>query len=150
MILDVCCGSKMFYFDKTPKDVIFMDVRQETYILCDGREAGIKLDIVGDFRQIPFKDNYFEMVIFDPPHLVKAGQNSWLAKKYGVLNKETWKDDIRQGFVECMRVLKSKGTLIFKWNEDQIKISQILNIIDYKPLCGNRRSKTHWLIFIKE
>lgn len=150
MVLDVRCGSKMFYFDKTPEDVIFMDIRQETYILCDGREVCIKPDIIGDFMQIPFKDNYFEMVIFDPPHLVKAGQNSWLAKKYEVLNKETWKDDIRQGFKECMRVLKSKGTLIFKWNEDQIKLSQILNIIDYKPLCGNRRSKTHWLIFIKE
>ena len=146
MILDVCCGSKMFYFDKTPKDVIFMDIRQETNILCDGREICIKPDIIGDFRQIPFKDNYFETVIFDPPHLVKAGQNSWLAKKYGVLNKETWKEDIAQGFKECMRVLKPKGTLIFKWNEDQIKLSQILNIIDYKPLCGNRRSKTHWLI----
>ena len=150
MILDVCCGSKMFYFDKTPKDVIFMDIRQETHILCDGREVCIKPDIMGDFRQIPFKDNYFEMVIFDPPHLVKAGQNSWLAKKYGVLNKKTWKDDIRKGFVECMRVLKSKGTLVFKWNEDQIKLSEILNIIDYKPLLGNRRNKTHWLIFIKE
>ena len=125
MILDVCCGSKMFYFDKSPKDVIFMDIRQETHVLCDDREVCIKPDIVGDFRQIPFKDNYFEIVIFDPPHLVKAGQNSWLAKKYGVLNKETWEDDIRQGFRECMRVLKSKGTLIFKWNEEQIKLSQI-------------------------
>lgn len=150
MILDVCCGSKMFYFDKNPRDVIFMDIREETHILCDSREVCIKPDIVGDFRQIPFNDNYFEMVIFDPPHLVKAGQNSWLAKKYGVLNKETWKDDIRQGFAECMRVLKSKGTLVFKWNEDQIKLSEILNIIDYKPLLGNRRNKTHWLIFIKE
>ena len=150
MILDVCCGSKMFYFDKNPRDVIFMDIREETHILCDGREVCIKPDIVGDFRQIPFNDNYFEMVIFDPPHLVKAGQNSWLAEKYGVLNKETWKDDIRQGFAECMRVLKSKGTLVFKWNEDQIKLSEILNIIDYKPLLGNRRNKTHWLIFIKE
>src|SRR3712207_4882255 len=112
MILDVCCGSKMFYFDKSPKDVIFMDIREETHILCDGRELSIKPDIMGDFRKIPFKDDYFDMVVFDPPHLKNIGESSWMAKKYGVLNKDTWKEDIKQGFRECMRVLKPCGTLI--------------------------------------
>ena len=49
-----------------------------------------------------------------------------------------------------MRVLKPNGTLIFKWNEQQIKLKRILEIIDYKPLFGNRRDKTHWLVFFKE
>lgn len=150
MILDVCCGSKMFYFDKNPKNVIFMDIREESHILCDGRELNIKPDIVGDFRKIPFTDNYFETVVFDPPHLKQLGENSWMAKKYGVLNKDTWQDDIKQGFKECMRVLKPRGTLIFKWNEEQIKLAEILKSIDFKPLLGNRRAKTHWLIFVKE
>lgn len=150
MILDVCCGSKMFYFDKNPKDVIFMDIREESHILCDGRELNIKPDVVADFRKIPFKDDHFDMVVFDPPHLKQLGENSWMAKKYGVLNKDTWKDDIKQGFKECMRVLKPCGTLIFKWNEEQIKLAEILKNIDFKPLLGNRRAKTHWLIFVKE
>lgn len=46
--------------------------------------------------------------------------------------------------------LKLNGTLIFKWNEDQIKLSEILKIIDFEPLFGNKRSKTHWLVFMKE
>jgi len=31
---------------------------------------------------MPFADESFYMVVFDPPHLVRAGENQWLAKKY--------------------------------------------------------------------
>lgn len=148
-ILDACCGSKMFWFDKEHEDVIYMDNRQLKETLCDGRTLNVNPDIVADFRDMPFKDESFYLVVFDPPHLKQLGENSWMAKKYGKLN-ETWKEDIKQGFDECMRVLKTNGTLIFKWNEDQIKLSEILKAINCKPLFGNRRSKTHWLVFMKE
>ena len=127
-----------------------MDNRKLENVLCDGRKLVINPDIVADFREIPFKDNTFYLVVFDPPHLVRAGDNSWLAKKYGKLNPDTWEEDIKQGFNECMRVLKQNGTLIFKWNEDQIKLKEILSVIEYKPLFGNKRSKTHWLVFMKD
>lgn len=149
-ILDACCGSKMFWFDKENADVIFMDNRELDETLCDGRSLHIKPDIVADFRKMPFNDESFYLVVFDPPHLINAGDNSWLVKKYGKLNKETWKEDIAQGFKECMRVLKKNGVLIFKWNEEQIKLNDILRCLPQKPLFGNRRSKTHWLCFIKE
>ena len=148
-ILDACCGSKMFWFDKENEETIFMDNRQIDTKLCDGRRLIIKPDIIADFRNIPFEDNTFYLVIFDPPHLKQAGENSWLAKKYGTLDKQTWPQDIRQGFNECIRVLKPNGTLIFKWNEEQIKLKDILKVIEYKPLFGNKRSKTHWLVFMK-
>lgn len=34
-ILDVCCGSRMFYFDKNNPDVVFMDCRklEENYAM---------------------------------------------------------------------------------------------------------------------
>ncbi len=149
-ILDACCGSKMFYFNKENKNVMFMDNRQVSEILCDGRKLEIKPDVVADFRKMPFDDNTFKIVIFDPPHLVNVGENSWLAKKYGKLSKDSWQADIRQGFSECMRVLDIYGVLIFKWNEEQIKLKEILNVINYKPLFGNKRAKTHWLVFVKE
>lgn len=148
-VLDVCCGSKMFWFDKNNEKVVFMDNRVLKDTLSDGRKLEVKPDIVADFRNIPFEDNTFYMVVFDPPHLLKVGENSWLCKKYGKLS-ENWPDDIRKGFNECMRVLKPNGTLIFKWNEQQVKLSEILKNIDYKPLFGNRRSNTHWLVFMKE
>ena len=148
-ILDACCGSRMFWFDKENEETIFMDNRQIDTKLCDGRRLIIKPDIVADFKDMPFEDNTFYLVIFDPPHLKQAGENSWLAKKYGTLDKDTWPQDIRQGFNECMRVLKPNGTLVFKWNEEQIKLSEILKTIEYKPLFGNKRAKTHWLVFMK-
>ena len=148
-ILDACCGSRMFWFDKENENVVFMDNRELEDILCDGRKLEVKPDIVADFRNIPFKDNSFYLVVFDPPHLKQIGETSYMAKKYGKLN-ENWTTDIKQGFKECMRVLKPNGTLIFKWNEQQIKLKEILEIIDYKPLFGNRRDKTHWLVFMKE
>jgi SAM-dependent methyltransferase len=147
-IIDVCCGSKMFWFDKENEETMYMDNRQLSDILCDGRTLNIHPDIIADFRQIPFLDNSFYMVVFDPPHLKALGEKSWLAKKYGMLS-DNWKEDIKKGFKECMRVLKPNGTLIFKWNEEQIKLSDLLKAIDYKPLFGNKRSKTHWLVFMK-
>lgn len=148
-ILDVCCGSKMFWFDKNHINTIYMDNREVEDVLCDGRKLEIKPDVIADFRNIPFENNSFYLVVFDPPHLRRAGKNSWLAKKYGILS-ENWKDDLKQGFEECMRVLKTNGTLVFKWNEEQIKLKDILNCINYNPLFGNKRDKTHWLVFMKE
>ena len=46
--------------------------------------------------------------------------------------------------------LDESGVLIFKWNEEQIKLKQILDLIDYKPLIGNKRAKAHWLVFMKD
>ena len=149
-ILDACCGSRMFWFDKNHKDVIYIDNRQLNTTLCDGRVLNVNPDVVMDFRDLAYDDNSFHLVVFDPPHLIKAGESSWLAKKYGKLN-ETWPFDIRQGFTECMRVLKPYGTLIFKWNEEQVSLKEVLDAIGYKPLFGNRNSgtKTHWLVFMK-
>lgn len=148
-ILDACCGSRMFYFDKENEDVVFMDNRELETTLCDGRKLIIKPDIIGDFRNMPFEDETFYLVVFDPPHLIKAGDNSWLAKKYGKLDKKYWQLDLLLGFEECWRVLKKNGTLIFKWNETDIKLKEILDILPQRPLFGNKRAKTHWLVFMK-
>ena len=147
-ILDACCGSRMFWFDKQNASVTYMDNRELTADLCDGRSLEIKPDIVADFRAMPFDDGSFYMVVFDPPHLIHAGDGSWLAKKYGRLTN-SWREDIRQGICECMRVLKPYGTLVFKWNEEQISTSEVLKAIDQKPLFGQRRGKTVWLVFMR-
>ncbi|MBC1229786.1 class I SAM-dependent methyltransferase [Listeria booriae] len=147
-VLDACCGSRMFWFNRNHEDAIYMDIRKFSDTLCDGRKLEINPDIVADFKEMPFADESFYLVVFDPPHLLKAGKNSWLGKKYGILGQD-WENEIAQGFMECMRVLKTNGTLIFKWNEDQIKLNEILKVIDTEPLFGNRRSKTHWLVFMK-
>lgn len=152
-ILDACCGSRMFWFDKKNPKVDFCDVRILETNLCDGRKLEIKPDIVADFTKMPFDDNTYYLVVFDPPHLLRVGENSWLAKKYGKLPKENWQQILSQGFKECMRVLKPNGVLVFKWNETDVSVSQIIDVIGREPLFGHKsgkREKTHWLCFMKE
>lgn len=151
-VLDPCCGSRMFWFDPKDQRVLFGDIREASHTLCDGRALEIKPDIQMDFRNLPFPDNSFYQVCFDPPHLIHAGDKSWLALKYGRLGQD-WRCDLRKGFSECFRVLKPFGTLIFKWNETQIKVSEILKLADQKPLFGHKsgkRSDTHWISFLKD
>lgn len=116
-ILDACCGSRMFWFNKENADTIYIDNRAEDTMLCDGRKLIVKPDIIADFRDLPFENESFYLVVFDPPHLIRAGDNSFLKLKYGRLDTR-WKDDIKQGLSECWRVLKKNGTMVFKWNEE--------------------------------
>lgn len=147
-ILDACCGSKLFWFDKHHPDTVYMGKRKEKFSI-HGKHVDVNPDIVADFRDMPFKDDSFYMVVYDPPHLKWAGPNSIMKAQYGQLNKDTWKDDLSKGFHECMRVLKPNGTLIFKWSDAQVNVKELLNAIPYRPLLGNQRGKTHWLVFMK-
>lgn len=147
-ILDACCGSKMFWFNRECKDTVYMDNRTENTTLCDGRKLIVKPDIVADFRKMPFEDESFYLVVFDPPHLLKAGDKSLLALKYGRL-EQTWQEDIKQGLSECWRVLKPNGTMIFKWNEEQITLPMVKGLLPSEPKFGQRRGKTVWLVFFK-
>ncbi|HEJ9562313.1 TPA: class I SAM-dependent methyltransferase [Proteus mirabilis] len=152
-ILDMCCGSRMFYFDKQDDRVLFNDIRAEEHILCDGRILNITPDVISDFKNLPLPDNTFYQVLFDPPHLIRVGKNSWMFKKYGALNKDSWREDLSKGFSEAFRVLRPGGTLLFKWNETQIPVKQILALTDQKPTAVQRvgkNDKTHWIYFLKE
>lgn len=87
-ILDVCCGSRMFWFNKQDSRAVFADIRAEEHTLCDGRRLVISPDLIADFRALPFADSSFPVVVFDPPHLERVGQTAWMGKKYGRLNKK--------------------------------------------------------------
>jgi hypothetical protein len=152
IILDPCCGSRMFWFDRNNPLVMYGDIRNESAVLCDGRVLEVKPDLIMDFTQMPFDDNTFKLVVFDPPHLRQLGSKSWMAKKYGVL-KSTWQDDLKAGFNECMRVLEPEGILIFKWNENQVTVNEVLKAIEAKPLFGHTtgsQGKTIWMTFMKK
>lgn len=158
-ILDPACGSRMMWFDKNHPGVVFGDCRSETLTVTDRthradgtRVLEIRPDQVMDFRRMPFADGAFRLVAFDPPRLVRAGRKSWLAGKYGKLGAD-WRDDLRAGFAECFRVLDTGGVLVFKWNETQVKVSEVLALTPERPLFGQvsgRKGMTHWLVFMKE
>lgn len=110
---DTNSGSRMFWFDKSDERAIFSDIRKEGYTLRNGRRLIISPDIIADFRALSFADASFSMVVLDPPHLESVGDNAWMGKKYGRLNKDAWRDDSRQRFKEAFRVLRPHGVLIF-------------------------------------
>lgn len=158
-LLDPCCGSRMMWFDREHPNVVFGDRRAETLTVTDrshGNESGVRViriepDTLMDFRALPFGDGAFKLVAFDPPHLERAGARSWLAAKYGKLSDD-WRSDLRAGFAECFRVLSSDGVLVFKWNETQVKLREVLELTPHQPLFGNTSGKkagTHWLVFMK-
>lgn len=147
------------WLDRQHPDVIFGDRRSEVLTVNDrshGNLGGMRTlciepDVMLDFRALPYQDDVFKLVSFDPPHLVRAGPKSWLAAKYGKLGPD-WRDDLRRGFAECFRVLAPDGVLVFKWNETQVKVSEVLALTDVRPLFGHlsgRQGLTHWLVFMK-
>ncbi len=159
-VLDVCCGGRMFYFDKNDPRVMFCDNRYFETTLCDGRSFEVKPDIICDFTKLPFRNNYFHLVVFDPPHLLQSKKSEmqgkepegWQKIKYGCLGSD-WRDMLAKGFAECFRVLDEDGVLIFKWNETDIPLKEILKLTQVKPIFGHisgKRANTHWLAFIKE
>lgn len=57
-ILDMCCGSRMFWFDKQDPRAGFADIRSEQHTLCDGRSLVISPDIIADFRALDSKRRF--------------------------------------------------------------------------------------------
>ena len=151
-ILDACCGGRMFWFNKNHPNTLYIDNRQEKagHITSKSKHS-VNPDIVMDFRKLEFSNKSFKLVVWDPPHRTDFTRTSIMAKQYGILNKETWPYDLKKGFEECWRVLEDYGVLIFKWNEKQIKIKEILNLFNKEPLFGHtgNKHKTYWMCFMK-
>ena len=66
-VLDVCCGPRMFWFDKTDARTLFIDNRSETKVLIDrshGKLDGkrivtVKPDVLASFENLPFANASF-------------------------------------------------------------------------------------------
>lgn len=157
-VLDACCGSRMFWFDKHDSRALFIDKRRETWPIDIGTPGTIGRspivvdpDHIADFTALPFPDNSFSLVVFDPPHIERTEALGLLTRKYGHLTGD-WRDMLRKGFAECFRVLCPRGTLIFKWAESDHPVSKILELTPEKPLFGHqsgKKSATHWIAFMK-
>jgi hypothetical protein len=141
----------MMWFNKNHPNAVYMDIRRDEFVACDGRHITVDPDVIGDFRNMPFTDGSFKLVVMDPPHFNQVGDNSYTAQKYGKLFP-SWETDLKAGFDEAMRVLCDHGILIFKWNEFQIPASRLIEIFGSEPLFGHKSGKnslTHWMCFMK-
>ena len=161
-ILDVTCGNRGMWFQKNEPHTVYCDKRREVHegkhgneLRKDGQQSTRRLvidpDIQCDFTALPFDDESFSLVVFDPPHIDHASEASWDRAEYGCLEGD-WRTMLRDGFRECMRVLKPDGVLIFKWSETQFATREIINLFGQEPLFGHRSGKkmnTNWLCYMK-
>lgn len=156
-ILDMTCGSRSIWFNKNHPAAVYCDKRKETFELAFGKDhTNVRLNVIDpdvqcDFTDMPFPDESFSLVIFDPPHLVRAKETAWLVKKYGKLD-ENWRQMLHDGFWEGMRVLKDGGVLVLKWSEYDIPAEEVWKAIGQKPLFGHhsgKKSTTFWGCFMK-
>jgi hypothetical protein len=153
VILDACCGSRMFWWNKHEPHTIFIDNRSYAKGFIDNRpNRELKPDFVMDNRKMVFHDNAFKLVVFDPPHLIGKPNGCRMTKTYGALHPITWQSDIKKGFDECWRVLDDYGVLIFKWNDSSKKRKEVLEVLGREPLFGHPNGSkipTHWFCFMK-
>ena len=86
-ILDVTCGSRTMWFNKNHPAAIYTDKRAEE--LKDVWKSGngqserhcvIAPDVRCDFTDLPFEDNSFALVVFDPPTFAKSERMHGLQK----------------------------------------------------------------------
>lgn len=75
-----------------------------------------------DFRRMPWADDAFRTVVFDPPYKLNGTPDEAVDARYGVDVPASWMERhqlIRDGIVECLRVLTPGGWFLLKC-QDQV------------------------------
>ena len=145
MILDATAGYRMMWFNKNHKDTVYLDQRRQ-----------VGPDLIAVWKALPFRDQTFDLVVFDPPH-GSNGQKGVFADRYGTLLAHQQFPFVYWAARELLRVLKKGGSLIFKWNTHDKSLPRILQAFPIKPLFGQKTayktkhsSSTFWVYFKKE
>lgn len=153
LILDSTCAGRHIWNDKDREDVVYADRR-----VCPRGSIPVRPnwsvspDVVCDFVSLPFPDDTFDMVVFDPPHIIRDTPSSggYLRMKYGELRPGSWRGVVSDGFRECWRVLRSPGTLHFKWSEGSATLREVLSLFPERPLFRNGNGgRVSWSVFAK-
>ena len=132
VILDVCCGPRLFWFNKKHPNALYIDNRERNKGYNDYRKnREIKPDLIADFRSLPFPDGCFKLVIMDPPHLFSEGETFRMVKDYGYLNKKTWKEDIKKGVITGESSNLDRDTLLsIGYDREQVELILFLRRIE--------------------
>jgi len=162
-ILDATCGGRSIWHpeNKEREDTLYIDKREEEpgFTGQEGRTYGVQPDEIQDFRDLPYEDESFNLVVFDPPHMIREngmkGLTGYVTKSYGALHAETWQNDLKKGFQELFRVLNPGGTLVFKFADNDVDFKKVLDLAPQPPLFGtttkkNSKVENRWFVFYKE
>lgn len=121
--------------------VVFIDIRKE-----------VKPDIVASNESLPFQDETFQKVVYDPPHLIRNSPikiNSLMFKYAYKFSTWKTKSQFYKNLVavnkEVKRVLQHDGTFIVKHTESPdhlITKNTIIHLLDNFKVLRNRKEKT--------
>lgn len=112
--LDVTAGNGVFWKTYRPPLLVCCDLEPKTALV---RKA--------DFRDLPFEDESFGVVVLDPPYGLRGSvneTNGGYGLEAGYMSVEARYDMIREGIAECARVAQHR--LILKC-QDQVVSGQV-------------------------
>lgn len=167
LILDATAGFRNMWFNKNDPDTLYMDVRTNRELKAASESYGKQKNgkggreykattptMAASYCFLPFKDESFQLINVDPPHLYKLGKSSLFRKKYGGLEIGTWQLELKLMAQELWRVLKPGGLLTFKWCDRDIGYKEVLRLFPAKPRYGQfgahgKASSTAWFTYLK-
>jgi SAM-dependent methyltransferase len=154
-ILDATAGFRMMWYDKHDPNTLYIDQRPE----CEP-------DQIADFTHLPYSDESFRLIIFDPPHIVRSGNIEHnFYRTFGHLEPDNAKPVLQAGLKELYRLLKPYGVLLFKWCNYSIPSNEVIKLAPVKPLVyqvtankvtkekhrhSEENIKTIWFCFMKK
>ena len=159
MILDVTVGARKLYhgWDKNLGDeLIGIDIRKGDFSIEDEHhwakaEVIIHPTVLADMRWLPFRENIFDCIIFDPPHM-ECGLTSWLGKYYGRWTQSESIQITRKANEEFKRVLRPRGLLVLKVMPKQFRTYEAVlkNFVFFLPITTYRARGAYGKEFRKQ
>jgi hypothetical protein len=139
-------GHRSIWFNRLHDEAVFVDIRLE-----------VKPTVVADTTQLPFRSDFFDLIVFDPPH-VTHGEGSDMAKYYGSHLAEEIRTLISRSSAEAYRVAMDEAFMAFKWNDHDVKLGRVLALMEgWEPLFGQKvagrskhRSGSYWVLLRKK
>jgi hypothetical protein len=142
-IIDFTAGNRAIWINKKHPNCTYIDIRPQ-----------MNPDIVCDTTKLPAEiGGGYDLVVYDPPH-VNSGPNGQMSERYGHWKLQQIRDAIAGSGREAYRITKYGGLMAFKWNDHDIKLKTVLDLMpNWEPLFGHHmrngpssRSQTYWVM----
>lgn len=145
-ILDLSAGNGAVWFGERPPGVVAVDRRHCTET------------VRADSRFLPFRDDAFDLVVFDPPH-TNFGANGKMTAAYGHSTMPEIRDLIAATAAEAARCTRAQGLMALKWSDRDTGLPAVLGLMPmWRPLFGHHvaqrarrassdRVSTTWWLF---
>jgi SAM-dependent methyltransferase len=114
LTLDCTYGEGVFWRKFRPQQLVCSDLVAKGDHALAAMFGGF---MRADFTALPFADNTFQAVVFDPPYRLNGTPTQAMDERYGIHTPTRWQDRMslmQCGFIECHRVLAPGGFLLVK------------------------------------